>query len=177
MNRQLLTLALGLSPLALATAHAANKADPCGPKTCQRRPADSATEPTPITPNLEQGGAYDPFRVTIDGQTPAGTWPVEGDAQRATDKALADADVQVQVTTLRAQPVLSLVPDAPATAPGDAVTFYSFANYGFYITHAELRLFPANVSTERNQSSSVPCAGDAMRCWSPRASNASSSPR
>ena len=165
MNRRLLTLALGLSPLALAAAHAADKADPCGPKMCQRRPADSTTEPTPITPNLEQGGAYDPFRVTIDGQTPAGTWPVEGDAQRATDKALADADVQVQVTTLRAQPVLSLVPDAPAAAPGDTVTFYSFANYGFYIARAELRLFPANVSTEGKPIATMPVTLGRPAIW------------
>jgi hypothetical protein len=156
VNRHLLTLAFGLSPLALAAAQAADKADSCGTKTCQRRPADSAAEPTAITPNLEQGGALDPFRVTIDGQTPARTWPVEGDAQRATDKALAEADVQVQVTTLRAQPVLSLVADAPAAAPGDRVTFYSFANYGFYIVRAELRLFPADVSTEGSPIATMP---------------------
>ena len=149
MSRRLTLLALGLSPLALAAAQAADRqADPCGPKTCQRRPADSATEPTPIAPNLEQGGAYDPFRVTIDGQTAASTWSVEGDAQRATDKKLAADKIQVQVTTLHAQPMLSVVAEAPVAAPGDTIAFHMMSNYGAFIARAELRIFAANVSTE-----------------------------
>jgi hypothetical protein len=144
--RRLSMLALGLSPLALAAAQAAD--DPCGPKVCQRRPADSTSEPTVIAPNLEQGGAYDPFRVTIDGATPAGTWAVDGDAQRAADTAMAGKKIQVQVTTLRGQPMLSVVPQAPVAGPGDTVTFYTLANYGAFIARAELRIFPTNTSTE-----------------------------
>jgi hypothetical protein len=146
--RRLGILALGLSPLAFATAQTADLPDPCGPKLCQRRPADSGTEPTAIAPNLEQGGAYDPFRVTIDGATPPGTWNVDADAQRATDKALAAARIDVQVTTLRPQPMLSVVPQAPVVGPGDTATFYTLSNYGFFIAHAELRMFAAGRSPE-----------------------------
>ena len=148
MSRRLALLAFGLSPLALAAAQAAETSDACGPKTCQRRPADSATEAAKVAPNLEEGGSFDPFRVTIDGQAPTGSAAADGDAQRVTDKKLAAATIQVQVTTLRAQPVLSVVPEAPAAGPGDTVTFHTLSNYGAFIARAELRLFPANVSTE-----------------------------
>ncbi len=166
MTRRLALLALGLSQLALTAAQAEDKhADACGPELCQRRSADSATEPTPIAPNLEQGGAYDPFRVTIDGQTPTGAWPVEGDAQRATDKALAADKIQVQVTTLRAQPMLSVVAAAPSAGPGEIVTFHTMSNYGAYIARAELRIFPANVPTEGTPFVTLPTVPGQPTVW------------
>ena len=152
MSGRVALLALGLSPFALAAAQGANPPadtpDACSAKICQRRPADSAIESAKVAPNLEQGGAYDPFRVTVDGQTPAGTWPVEGDAERAADKALAADKIHVQVTTLHAQPILSVASEVPAVAPGDTIAFHMMSNYDAFITRAELRIFPANASTE-----------------------------
>lgn len=165
MIRRLTLLAIGLSPLALAAAQAAD--DPCGPKVCSRRPADSAVEPTALAPNVEQGGAYDPFRVTIDGATPAGTWSVDGDVQRGNDIALAEARIDVQVTTLRAQPILSVVPDMPAIAPGEAVTFYSFANYGAFINRAELRIFAAGRSADGTPLLTMPVTPGRPVSWKP----------
>lgn len=165
MSRRFTLLALGLSQLALTAAQAADAPDRCGPKICQRRPADSAAEPTPLQPNLEQGGAYDPFRVTIDGQTPAGTWPVEGDAARATDKVLAADNIQVQITTLHAQPMLSVVAAAPAAGPGEVVTFHMIGNYGAFITRAELRIFSANVSTEGTPLVTLPATIGKPALW------------
>jgi hypothetical protein len=166
VSRHLALLALGLSPLALAASQAADQTPgSCSSKTCQRRPADGAVELTPIAPNVEQGGAYDPFRVTVDGQTPAGAWPVDGDAQRATDEKLAADRIQVQVTTLHAQPMLSVVPDAPAAAPGDTVTFFTTGNYGAFIARAELRIFPANISTEGAPMATVPVTLGKPALW------------
>ena len=157
MSRRLSLLALGLSPLAFAAAQAAD----------QRRPADSAAEPTAIAPNLEKGGAYDDFRVTIDGATPASTWTVDGDTQRATDLALAGAKIDVQVTTLHGVPMLSVVPQAPVTGPGETITFYTLANYAAFIDRAELRVFAANASTEGVPLASLPITVGTPALWRP----------
>lgn len=164
IRHRLTLLALGLSPLAFAAAQAADQV-PC--QKCDRRPADSTAEHSPVSPNLEQGGADDAFRVTVDGVTPAGATPAPGDEQRTADLALADGKLDVQVTTLRADPMLSVVAERPATGPREPVRFHTLANYAAYIDHAELRIFPADQSVDGDPLATMPVTLGQPAVWMP----------
>ena len=62
----------------------------------------------------------------------------------------------MQVTTIRATPVLSVVPASPVVAPGEVLRFYLFTNYSAFIDHAELRIFRDGDSVEGTPVTAVP---------------------
>ncbi len=179
MTRRLTLLALGASSLAVAAVQAADRmVEPAGGDAnrpchrCDRRPADSTLEHGALGPNLEWGGADDAFRVTIDGAPPAGKTSVPADAERATDVALASAKVDVQVTALSAQPMLSVVTALPATGPAEPVTFFPLTNYSAFIDHAELRVFAESQSIEGVPLATMPVIFGKPVLWSPEARDA-----
>ena len=171
MNRRLAFFALGASSLAIAAVQAADRIDaPC--QRCDRRPADNTLEHGVLGPNLEYGGADDAFRVTVDGATPMAKAPAPADGERATDVALAAAKVDVQVTALNAQPMLSVVTAQPATGPGETVTFFPLANYTAFIAHAELRIFAEQQSTAGAPMATVSVTFGAPVTWIPEVRDA-----
>ncbi len=171
MNRRL-ALILGTSLLAVAVVHAAAPptASPCN--HCDRRPADSGVEHGLLGPNLEWGGADDAFRVTVDGQTPPGKAAAPADKQRQADIALAAAKIDVQVTALNSQAVLSVVTAQPVTGPGEPVTFFPLANYVAFIARAELRIFTDTQSTAGVPLATIPVTFGGPATWLPQGPDA-----
>ena len=174
MTRRLTLLALGASSLAVAAVQAGDRltqpADniidrPC--HHCDRRPADSTLDHGTLGPNLEWGGADDAFRVTVDGATPVDKAAAPADSQRAADVALAAAKLDVQVTALRAQPMLSVVTALPTTGLAEPVTFFPLTNYAAFIDHAELRVFAESQSIEGIPFATMPVTFGKPVLWSP----------
>lgn len=166
--RPIAALSLGISALALSTAQAQTKepADHCGSEArpCGPRIDDSSVEHRGVAPNLERGAASGAFRVSIDG---AGENATAADAQRAADVALADAKVDVQVTTLSAKPMLSIVPVEPVATPGTPLRFEVMTNYAAFISKAELRLFGPDDSLDGTPRTVVPVQFGQPVVWTP----------
>ena len=169
MIRPLAALALGASSLALSggllaqtaetTDYCGNDARPCGPRT-----DDSSVERRSVARNLETGAGEGAFRVAVDGE---GEGATAADAQRATDVALAEANINIQVTRIDGQPMLSVVPTEPAIAPGQPVRFDVMTNYAAFIARAELRIFGPQDSLEGTPLTAIPVRFGEPVLWSP----------
>lgn len=168
LARPLAALALGISSLACSAALAAQQSDgdycgdearPCGPRT-----DDSSAQRRGIGPNLERGAPEGAFRVTVDGQ---GLAVNAADAQRATDVALAEAGINVQVTRLDGEAMLSLAPVEPATAPGRPLRFETMTNYAAFIDRGELRIFAPDQSVEGAPLTVIPVRAGEPVLWTP----------
>jgi hypothetical protein len=166
--RAALAFGFGISNLALGTALAQSTGavDDCGSelRPCGALVDDSGADTRGVARNLERGPAEGAFRVTVDGTGPN---PTEADLQRRTDVALAAAQVDVQVTTLEARPMLSVAPEAPVVAPGQTMRFHLLANYSAFIERAELRIFPAGDSVEGTPLTIVPVQLGKPATWTP----------
>ena len=170
MNRLALRTAVafgvGISNLALGTAlaQAVEPTDHCGSpdRPCGPLVDDSGEDTRGVAPNLETGAAEGAFRVTVDGE---GEGATVADVQRRADVTLAGDRIDVQVTTLDAKPLLSVVPSTPVVAPGEVVQFHLLANYTAFITRAELRVFGAGDSVEGTPLTVVPVTFGSPASW------------
>ena len=107
---------------------------------------DSSSVPTNIAENTET--ADDPaepvaalygFSLSVDGEVVAGQGSVV-DAQRITDVALSDADIQVKFDGLDVRPMLnvSTVPATQNYVAGEVLEFQASLNYAAWISRAEI---------------------------------------
>jgi hypothetical protein len=101
-------------------------------------------------PNTEDkpaaGSPAVPFRISIDGVPVDG--PVTGasfdslpDAQRRTDVALEQANIQIKFDPLQVKPMLNAWAWPNAAVRGQPVEFLGYSNYAYWIERAEIRLF------------------------------------
>jgi hypothetical protein len=159
-------LAVGISNLALGTALAqtAEPAEHCGSadRPCGPLVDDSGQDTRGVAPNLERGPANGAFRVSVDGEGPDAT---AADAQRKADVALAGAQVDVQVGTLDAKPLLSVAPASPVVAPGEVLRFHLLTNYSAFIDRAELRIFGGDDSVEGTPHTVIPVRFGEPASW------------
>jgi hypothetical protein len=107
---------------------------------------NSAVVPTPIGQNTEtaespseQTASLDGFSLSVDGEVVAGQGSVV-DAQRVTDVALSDADIQVKFDGLDVRPMLnvSTVPARETYVAGETLEFQASLNYASWIARAEV---------------------------------------
>jgi len=101
-------------------------------------------------PNTEDrpaaGSPAAPFRISIDGVPVEGTVSGEHfeslpDAQRRSDVALAQADVQIKFDPLQVKPMLNTWAWPNAAVRGQPVEFLAYTNYAYWVAKAEIRLF------------------------------------
>ncbi len=87
----------------------------------------------------EQLANLDGFSLSVDGEVVAGQGSVV-DAQRTTDVALSDADIQVKFDGLDVKPILnvSTVPATETYTAGETLKFRALLNYGAWISRAEI---------------------------------------
>lgn len=168
--------AIGLAlaaAIVLAPNVAAASASDCGPTGCsdELRGADHRTQLS--APDARPGDAPTVkvgtgFRITVDGAAPGGAAGSD-DAARKADVALAQSGVVLQIDPLKADPVLNVVSDRGAAAPGDTVRFATFVNYPGFIARAEIRLFRPDDEPTGEPIAVVPIAAGASATWLPPA--------
>ena len=86
-----------------------------------------------------------PFKISVDGQTVAGSgFDYEAD-QRINDVALASTNIQVRFDGLDVSPKLNvgLKNDAVSVSRNELMVFQSYSNYEAFIHRAEIRIFSA----------------------------------
>jgi hypothetical protein len=107
---------------------------------------DSNAVPTQIGANTETAddpsepvAALDGFSLSVDGEVVAGQGSVV-DAQRTTDVALSDADIQVKFDGLDVRPMLnvSTVPATQNYVAGEVLEFQASLNYAAWISRADI---------------------------------------
>lgn len=167
LSRRKIALAVGISVIAAAAALAETDQRLCGDdnRPCGPLLDDGARDVRAVAGNLEQGPADSAFAVTIDGHDGEAEAAGEADHQRRMDVALAEAGIKVQVSSLTPEPMLSVVPERPAMAPGAAMRFHLFSNYQAFIERAELRLFRATDSLEAAPLAVVPVTFGEPAVW------------
>ena len=84
-----------------------------------------------------------PFKISVDGQTIAGSGFDYEAAQRGTDVDLAATDIQVRFDGLDITPKLNvgLTNDAVTVSRNELMVFQAYSNYEAFIHRAEIRLF------------------------------------
>ena len=84
-----------------------------------------------------------PFKISVDGQTIAGSGFDYEAAQRINDVALAATDIQVRFDGLDITPKLNvgLKNDAVTVSRNELMVFQAYSNYEAFIQRAEVRIF------------------------------------
>ena len=84
-----------------------------------------------------------PFKISVDGQTVAGSGFDYEAAQRVNDVALAATDIQVRFDGLDITPKLNvgLKNDAVTVSRNELMVFQAYSNYEAFIHRAEVRIF------------------------------------
>ena len=84
-----------------------------------------------------------PFKISVDGQTVAGSGFDYEAAQRVSDVALAATDIQVRFDGLDITPKLNigLKNDAVTVSRNELMVFQAYSNYQAFIQRAEVRIF------------------------------------
>ena len=107
-----------------------------------------------------------PFNITIDG-APAG--PVqavsEADRQRCADVALEKADIRIHYDPLAVAQALNVWTAPNGTLRSAPVTFYTYANYAFWIKRAEVRIFEKGKSSQQQPYAVVPVKINESASW------------
>ncbi len=101
--------------------------------------------------SLTQGESQNlPFRISVDGQ------PIDGldtansaDVERCNDVELEKADIQVRFEGFEIDPVLNITPYPAVALRGGEVSFLPYSNYHSFIEKAEIRIFPADGSIQK----------------------------
>jgi hypothetical protein len=103
----------------------------------------------PATPSL-------PFRISVDGE-PVDASPGAGaDAQRRTDVASAALDIQIRYDSLNQARMLNSYAWPGVVLRGAPVHLTAYANYAFWISRGEIRLFARGSSTQQKPLAVVP---------------------
>ena len=92
---------------------------------------------------LRQPTSASPFKISVDGQTIAGSGFDHAAAQRTNDVALAATDIQVRFDGLDITPKLNvgLKNDAVTVSRNELMVFQAYSNYEAFIRRAEIRIF------------------------------------
>ena len=92
---------------------------------------------------LRQPTSASPFKISVDGQTIAGSGFDHAAAQRINDVALAATDIQVRFDGLDITPKLNvgLKNDAVTVSRHELMVFQAYSNYEAFIQRAEIRIF------------------------------------
>jgi hypothetical protein len=134
-----------------------------------------------VTPLVRELETRNPFalnlmRITVDGEPIDDPGRSSADVQRCTDVALQKADIQFTFDNMTSNPRLS-VAASPTVVPvhgdgaggktGDPVTFRMYANYEYFIDHAEIRIFDDGQSTLATPRQVVPVNKAGIAQWDP----------
>jgi len=116
------------------------------------------------------------MRITVDGKPIDDPGRSFADIQRCTDVALQEADIRFSFDNLRASPRLSVgaEPRAVTFAENDGqfaatsnVRFAMYANYGYFIDSAEIRIFDADQSVTEVPMETLPIEIGGTTEWTP----------
>jgi hypothetical protein len=144
LGRQLAALALATSVLALSLSTAAMSQDVASCEKVLRGTgvddcvivANGVGKNTEITKPTADGV---PFKISVDGETVAGGDAL-ADAQRRTDVALDNVDIQVKFDGLDAKQILAVDAETVEAGSGE-VRFRTSNNYARFIKNGEVRIF------------------------------------
>jgi hypothetical protein len=138
----LLAMATAMLSISLNAPAIARDLDKCSPGLRGAVVDDCVVVTKEIGKNTEQGKPEDaavPFKITVDGETLAGS-DTATDAQRRTDVGLDSVDIQVKFDGLDAKQILSVNAE-PVEAASGAVRFRTSTNYARFIKKGEVRVF------------------------------------
>jgi hypothetical protein len=130
---------------------------------------DSSVERKAVEPNSEQSAVVDDgegYSISVDGEVVAGAEKLV-DAQRQTDVALEQVDIQVKFDGLDVKPMLNVttVPVRRAYRAGEQVDFVATLNYGAWITKAEIRIFAKGDQAKPKPFMVLPVAPSGVASW------------
>jgi hypothetical protein len=92
-----------------------------------------------------------PFRVSIDGNpVDASNAPNSADLTRRKDMVLEASNIQIHFDGFETTPVLNVTAFPDGAVRGEEVTFTPYSNYAAFIKKAELRIFPAGTSLQKD---------------------------
>jgi len=102
------------------------------------------------TEHLNSTQANAPFQISVDGKPlDSSNLSNSADVTRQKDMALAAADIQIRFDGFETTPVLNVTAFPDAAVRGEEVTFTPYSNYAAFIKKAELRIFPAGESLQK----------------------------
>ena len=107
---------------------------------------------------LRHRSSPSPFKISVDGETVAGSGFDYEAAQRMTDVALTATDIQVRFDGLDIKPKLNvgLTNDAVTVSRNEVMVFQAYSNYEAFIQKAEVRIFDKNQTINDNPLAIVP---------------------
>lgn len=133
---------------------------------------------TPLTRELQPRSPYglNLMRITADGEPIDDPNRSSADVQRCTDVAMEQADIRFTFDNMTSSPRLS-VAASPSVVPmhgngaggltSDPVRFRMYANYAYFIDHAEIRIFDRGQSTQSTPRDVVIVGEDGVAEWKP----------
>ena len=169
-NAMISVSAIALS-ISVAHAEPSVACDDEDQRICGARSDNNRLDVEKRGPNLEQGGAApvlsgDGYRISIDGVPSAGEETTQ-DIQRRDDIAALAANTFIRFDETIIAPVLNVTTAEAAAKRGEAVRFFSYANYPAFIQRAEVRLFNAAASVKDDPIAVLPVTIGAGASWIP----------
>lgn len=132
---------------------------PLPPPPSQGAPVSfAATRDNVETDILRPQTSLTGFKISVDGETVAGSGFEYESGQRLADKALSDADIQVKFDGLDVTPMLNvgIQNDAISVGKGEHIQFFTYSNYNPFIAHAEVRIFDGKDSVDARPLAIIP---------------------
>ena len=109
-----------------------------------------------------------PFSISVDGHPlDADSRQVEGDRQRCVDVALDRTDIQIKYDPLNVAPALNVWALPTTVGRVHAITWRTYANYGWWLTRAEVRVFVRGQNVSEQPVAIVPVAIGGVQVASP----------
>jgi flagellar motor protein MotB len=135
---------------------------------------------TRLTRELEPKNplALNLMRITVDGEPIDDPQRSSSDIQRCTDVAMQDADIRFSFDNMRSAPRLSVTASPSRIIVArelnrethvSKVRFRMYANYEYYIDHAEVRVFEVGQSLESEPLDVIDVGPDGFATWQPPA--------
>lgn len=111
-----------------------------------------------------------PFSISVDGQPVGGdTTRTEADRQRCVDVGLDRADIQIKYDAMNVAPALNVWAAPGAGVRGRPIVWRTYANYGWWLKKAEIRLFARGQAANETPLAVIPVEVGGEASWTPPA--------